>query len=110
MNTIRRNLVPARQNRSNPATNWQRPRAILSAAIIPLSVIVASALAMPAHADSIFAPGNSIFGGQVNTGNFVVAVNGGSGNDYPTGEEPLHAIDGVAQKYLNFGQTNTGIL
>ena len=42
--------------------------------------------------------------------NFVVGDAGFNipGNNWPGGEAPGFAIDGVGQKYLNFGQQNTG--
>jgi hypothetical protein len=48
----------------------------------------------------------------VDTTQFLIGVvnTGTAGNNWPGGESPNHAIDGVAQKYLNFGITNTGFL
>ncbi|MEM7383520.1 MAG: PEP-CTERM sorting domain-containing protein [Verrucomicrobiota bacterium] len=61
---------------------------------------------------SIFAPGDTIFGGQINGDNFEVGVSGTAAgvNNWPGGEPPEAAIDGAGQKYLNFGKTNTGIV
>lgn len=39
----------------------------------------------------------------------VVGTTGGV-NNWPGGEPPTSAIDGVGQKYLNFGKENTGVL
>ena len=47
---------------------------------------------------SVFAQGF-----QVGTDGFEIP-----GNNWPPAESPDHAIDGVGQKYLNFGQVNTG--
>lgn len=77
---------------------------------------VAAALAMAcagtAQAASIFAPGDTIFGGANDGVNFVVGVAGTAAtvNNWPAGEPPSAAIDGVGQKYLNFAELNTGIL
>ena len=42
--------------------------------------------------------------------NFEIGVAGTTGdtNNWPGNEGPEHAIDGVGQKYLNFGKFNTG--
>jgi len=65
-----------------------------------------------AKGDAIFSPGDDIRGIQVDGD----AINVGAGgvapgaNNWPAFEGPEHAIDGVGQKYLNFGITNTGFL
>jgi autotransporter-associated beta strand protein len=87
-------------------------RSILAGCIVPAGLLIASGAS--AWADAIFAPGNQILGGQKDTGNTVFNI-GVAGfnpgvNNWPDGESPDHAIDGVAQKYLNFGITNTGFL
>ncbi len=58
----------------------------------------------------IFAPGNTIYGGQVAEGAFNIGGEGFSGNQWPGGEAPANAINGTGQKYLNFGKENTGFL
>jgi hypothetical protein len=74
------------------------------------SLLFLAILPMAAQAATIFAPGNQIFGIQSNGTNFLIATQVGTGNGYPANESPDHAIDGVGQKYLNFGKTNTGIM
>jgi len=72
------------------------------------------AITIPASAASIFAPGDPIVGGQAaaDLSTFEEGAEGFviPGNNWPGGEAPIHAIDGVGQKYLNFGQQNTGII
>src|SRR4030095_8765872 len=67
-----------------------------------------------AWGDAIFTPGNQILGGQRSgdTTQFLIGIAGTTPNtnNWPTNESPDHAIDGVAQKYLNFGIFNTGFL
>lgn len=60
----------------------------------------------------VFAPSNTIWGGQVADGAFNIGTAGFviPGNNWPDGENPTFAIDGAGQKYLNFGQTNTGFV
>lgn len=60
----------------------------------------------------LFSPGDSILGGQSDGSNFTVGDAGFTGgvNNWPGGEGPEHLIDGVGQKYLNFGETNTGAI
>jgi autotransporter-associated beta strand protein len=87
-------------------------RTILAGGILPAGLTIAGSAS--AWADAIFAPGNQILGGQKDAGNtvFSIGVAGFAGgvNNWPDAESPDHAIDGVAQKYLNFGITNTGFL
>ena len=59
---------------------------------------------------TIFRPGDPILGGQIIGNNFEVGGVGGGGNNWPGGEGPEHAIDGVGQKYLNFAKFNAGVL
>lgn len=68
--------------------------------------------AAPAWGDAIFSPTDQILGGQKVTTQFLIGTGGGAAgsNSWPDGEAPFHAIDGVAQKYLNFGITDTGFL
>lgn len=40
----------------------------------------------------------------------AVTDNFGSESDYPSAEGPANAIDGTLDKYLNFGQTNSGFI
>jgi fibronectin-binding autotransporter adhesin len=85
---------------------------ILAAGIVPAGLLIAGTAS--AWADAIFAPGNQILGGQKDAGNtvFTIGVVGTTANtnNWPGNESPDHAIDGVAQKYLNFGVINTGFL
>ncbi len=64
------------------------------------------------YAMSIFSPGDSILGGQSNGTNFLVGIAGfeQNVNNWPGAESPDHLIDGVGQKYLNFGKLNTGAI
>ena len=61
---------------------------------------------------SLLGLGDAIFGGQVVGENFEIGEIGTESgeNNWPRGESPENAIDGVGQKYLNFGETNTGIV
>lgn len=70
---------------------------------------------MSAHAMSaIFTPGDSILGGQFNFGTnaFETGTVGFTqpGNNWPGNEGPAHLIDGVGQKYLNFGKEWSGAI
>ncbi|MDB6152439.1 MAG: transporter [Chthoniobacteraceae bacterium] len=88
-------------------------RSILVKSIAPLGVFLVSLGGSTAFGDSIFAPGDQILGGKENPGvSFDIGVTGTAAtvNNWPGGETPDHAIDGVGQKYLNFGITFTGIL
>jgi hypothetical protein len=60
----------------------------------------------------IFAPGDDIWGIQVDGDIINVGVAGTAGgvNNWPGAEAPENAINGVGQKYLNFGKTNTGFI
>lgn len=60
----------------------------------------------------ILTPGDAIWGVQVSGDNVNVGVAGFEGgmNNWPGAESPDHAIDGVGQKYLNFGKTDTGFI
>lgn len=80
----------------------------LSAVAAALAVACAGSI----HAANIFAPGDAVLGGANDGVNFVVGVVGTAGgvNNWPGGEPPTAAIDGVGQKYLNFAELNTGIL
>jgi len=75
---------------------------------------LAAMLALPVQAATIFAPGDPIVGGQASD-DLSTFEEGGEGfvipgNNWPGAEGPENAINGVGQKYLNFGQQNTGIL
>jgi hypothetical protein len=74
--------------------------------------VVSLVLPMYSVAAPILAPTDFIFGGQVIGPNFVVGSSPGvvETNTWPVDEGPEHAIDGVGQKYLNFGGPNTGII
>jgi hypothetical protein len=60
----------------------------------------------------LFSPGDAILGGERVGGQFVVGTAGTTANvnNWPGGESPDHAIDGVGQKYLNFGREDTGFI
>jgi hypothetical protein len=60
----------------------------------------------------LFSPTDAILGGERVGGQFVVGTAGTMGNinNWPAGESPDHAIDGVGQKYLNFGREDTGFI
>ncbi len=60
----------------------------------------------------LLSPGDGISGGQRDGANFNIGVAGTAAgvNNWPAGESPNHAIDGVGQKYLNFGETDTGFV
>lgn len=60
----------------------------------------------------IFSPSDSkgILGGRLNGVNFHIGKVGNEGNKWPSNEGPEHLIDGVGQKYLNFGKKNTGAI
>ncbi|HUF63502.1 MAG TPA: PEP-CTERM sorting domain-containing protein [Verrucomicrobiales bacterium] len=75
-------------------------------------VMATVALCAPVYGANIFAPGDTIFGGASDGTDFVVGVAGTAAtvNNWPAGESPDHAIDGVGQKYLNFAEVNTGFL
>jgi hypothetical protein len=76
------------------------------------AVALALALSGSIQAASIFTPGDAVLGGASDGTNFNVGVVGTAGglNNWPAGEPPTSAIDGVGQKYLNFAEVNTGIL
>lgn len=77
-----------------------------------LTALVLGLAASFARSTPIFSPGDPIQGGQVIGTEFVFGTSGFNldDNNWPPGESPDHAIDGVGQKYLNFGKTGTGIL
>lgn len=78
-----------------------------------ISSVFFAATAGLVHAATIFASGDSIVGGQLNGANFEIGVIGTAQpnvNNWPAGELPDFTIDGVGQKYLNFGEENTGIV
>jgi hypothetical protein len=89
-------------------------KAILSASVVPLGLVLVSLPGASALADSIFSPGDQILGGRDDTGtnSFQIGVVGTTGNtnNWPAAETPNLAIDGTAGKYLNFAQTFTGFL
>lgn len=82
-------------------------------ALVVLAIATLSGLA---HAATILSPGDPIVGGQVQGQAFEV---GGEGfvagfNNWPGAEPPGDLINGVigggGEKYLNFGELNTGIV
>lgn len=83
------------------------------------SLLLLALLPATLPAASIFAPGNPTYGVRINstTNNIDVATSGNDGgsgiytdNFYPAAEPPIDAIDGTANKYLNFAELNTGIM
>ncbi len=88
-------------------------RLILTATIVSIAGAV---LALPTASWSapIFDPFDQILGGQEDlvANQFVIGFAGTTAdtNNWPGAESPDHAIDGVAQKYLNFGKTYTGFV
>ena len=74
---------------------------------VALTCSVLSARALP-----LFAPGDPIQGGQLFGSDFFIGTAGtvGGQNNWPAGEAPNFAIDGFGQKYLNFGETDTGFV
>ena len=60
------------------------------------ALLVVAMFAAPSFAQNVF---------EVGDAGFVIP-----GNNWPGGENPTFAIDGFGQKYLNFGQENTGFV
>lgn len=62
----------------------------------------------------IFSPADTVLGGQVSAGIFQVGAPGGvagtNRNVWPAAESPVKCVDGLPQKYLNFGRENSGIV
>ncbi len=60
----------------------------------------------------ILSPDDAIWGIQVNGSIIEVGVEGmiSGTNNWPGFETPRNAIDGVGQKYLNFGEEGTGLI
>ncbi|MFT5311844.1 MAG: hypothetical protein ACI8Z9_000319 [Paraglaciecola sp.] len=58
----------------------------------------------------IFSATDAILGGQSDGTQFIEGTVGGGNNQWPVGEGPKHLIDGLGQKYLNFGETLTGAI
>lgn len=58
----------------------------------------------------IFAPGNTVWGGQVAEGEFSVGSAGFNGNQWPPAEAPENVINGIGQKYLNFAKEGSAFL
>lgn len=71
-------------------------------------------IARPAFAATtpIFSPVDTIIGGQLNGTSFETGAPGSvvGDNNWPSNEGPEHLLDGVGQKYLNFGEFNTGVI
>src|SRR5688500_2021897 len=80
---------------------------ILLAALCTFTIALSSQLEA-----QVFSPTDAVWGGEVVGDQFVVGTAGTTANtnNWPAGESPDHAIDGVGQKYLNFGREGTGIL
>ena len=78
------------------------------------AVMVIAALTLPAKAATITAAGDPVVGGQASADLSTFSEGGEGfvqpGNNWPGAEGPENAINGVGQKYLNFGIQNTGIL
>lgn len=89
-----------------------KSRTVLASLIAPAAVLVASALAPAAYGAAVLLPGDTIRGGQADVGNttFTIGSQGFGNNQWPGGEPPSSAIDGLNAKYLNFGRLRTGIL
>ncbi len=66
----------------------------------------------PTPKTRIFSPADGILGGEKVSNNFEIGVQGNRGgeNNWPKSEGPEHLIDDVGQKYLNFGELNTGAI
>jgi hypothetical protein len=109
------NVSNPREQRGNYSSELSssRRRTILAAIIAPAGFLFTCA-APSAWGAAVFMPGDQILGGQFNAGvnQFLRGVGGGvqNSNSWPDNESPDHAIDGFAQKYLNFGISNTGFL
>ena len=76
-------------------------------------VLIALALGMTSQLEAqLFSPTDAILGGERVGGQFVVGTAGtvANVNNWPVNESPDHAIDGVGQKYLNFGREDTGFI
>lgn len=60
----------------------------------------------------LLSPSDAIIGGQVINDNFEEGEAGfnSNTNNWPGSEPPDHAIDALADKYLNFGTLNTGFI
>lgn len=75
-----------------------------------ISLIVLAGSLSLSHAAAIFVPGDTIVGGRSDGTNFVTGSAGFGFNQWPSGEVPGFVIDGVGQKYLNFGKEDTGVI
>lgn len=76
------------------------------------AIAVSSSLFTAQAATSLLTIGDTIVGGQILGGNFEIGSDGfvEGENQWPVNESPNFAIDGLGQKYLNFGETNTGVV
>ncbi len=83
-----------------------------SPASLTALVTLLLASAGPSTADDILSASDTFFGGQIIGNSFEVGVSGGAAgaNNWPGAEGPEHVVDGVGQKYLNFGEFNAGIV
>ena len=77
--------------------------------------ITAAALTLAAggaSAATVFAPTDTVIGGERQGTDFVVGQTapGTASNDWPGNEGPEHAVDGVGQKYLNFAKEDSGFI
>lgn len=65
---------------------------------------------VPTLKTPIFSSLDGILGGQLKGVNFHIGTVGNGNNQWPNNEGPEHLIDDVGQKYLNFGEHNTGAI
>ena len=82
---------------------------ILLMSKLALLVLIANGAA---KAEDLLSPSDTVYGGQLTGDNFQVGMSGfaAGANNWPGGEAPVNALDGVGQKYLNFARLNTGIV
>jgi fibronectin-binding autotransporter adhesin len=112
MNIHSSSMVPtSRASKRSLHSRKHLRRRALASGILPVGLLLS--IVAPSWGDAIFAPADQILGGQKDGSNqFLIGVEGTAAatNNWPTNEAPFRAIDGFAQKYLNFGITNTGFL
>jgi hypothetical protein len=78
-----------------------------------LAVVLTFALAITGQLRAqVFSPSDAVLGGEVIDNQFVLGAVGtvANTNNWPMAESPEHIIDGVGQKYLNFGREDTGVI
>jgi len=124
-------LRPNREGQRTP--DWASAKKILSNAgpfpktapikeqtvmntFIRSSIVAAVFSASSLHAANLLTPTDTIIGGAVQGGDFVVGAVGtvGGANNWPTAEPPADLINGLigggGEKYLNFAKLNTGVI